>query len=208
MLGLRNPVTKRERRAVARALEQERRRVAADVHDLVMQDLALALANARTLEQDLAGTSRASLVVSAGERALAGARAVVGGLTEPEHEPISRTIEASVQAAARGAPLRFDANGVPGSARADRQTRAALMHVAREAVTNATKHAGANAIEVSLQYDGNWRLTVRDEGTGFQRTHRGNGFGLRSMRAHVHALGGSLQVRSAEEGTTVEAVLP
>ncbi len=207
--GLLNPLGERQRRAVALALEQERRRVAAEVHDLVMQDLSLALANARTLAEDLAGTARASLVVSAGERALAGARLVVSGLTEPAHEPIARAIEASVQAAARGARLTFDAEGVPGSARPDRQTHEALVHVAREAVTNASKHAGANAIEVSLQYDGSWRLIVRDEGAGFDSARTGNGFGLRSMRAHVHALGGVLHVRSAtEEGTTVEAVLP
>lgn len=236
MLGLRNPVVERERRAVARALEQERRRVAAEVHDLVMQDLSLALANARTLAEDLAGTARADLVVSAGERALAGARLVVGGLTEPdgratqstwgtrstwgrdhrrpivpvgEGEPIARAVEASVQAAARGARLSFNADGVPGSAQVDRQTREALVHVAREAVTNATKHAGAHAIEVSLQYDGSWRLTVHNEGAGFDSADTANGFGLRSMEAHVQALGGSLRVRSAvEEGTTVEAVLP
>jgi signal transduction histidine kinase len=214
--GLLSVLTARERRsavhhrqAIARALEQERRRVAAEVHDLVMQDLSLALANARSLADDPAETARASLVVSAGERALAGARVVVGGLTEPDCEPIARAIEASVQAAARGARLKFDAGGVPGSARPDRQTREALVHVAREAVTNASKHAGTNAIEVSVQYDGSWRLTVRDEGAGFDWERSGNGFGLRSMRAHVQALGGSLHVRSADEqGTTVEAVLP
>jgi signal transduction histidine kinase len=199
----------RERQAITRALEQERRRVAAEVHDLVMQDLSLALANARSLADDPAETARASLVVSAGERALAGARVVVSSLTEPDCEPIARAIEASVQAAARGARLKFDAGGVPGSAWPDRQTRAALVHVAREAVTNASKHAGTSAIEVSVQYDGSWRLTVRDEGAGFDSARTGNGFGLRSMRAHVQALGGSLHVRSANaEGTTVEAVLP
>jgi signal transduction histidine kinase len=202
----------RERRAVARALQRERRRVAAEVHDLVMQDLSLALANARSLSDDPAETTRAGLVVSAGERALAGARVVVGDLTEqsePDSEPIARAVEASVQAAARGAQLRFDAGGVPRSARPDRLTREALVHIAREAVTNASKHAETNAIEVSLQYDGSWRLRVRDEGAGFDSTRTGNGFGLRSMRAHVQALGGSLHVRSAAEGgTTVEAVLP
>ena len=42
----------RERRAMADLLAVERRRIAADVHDLIMQDLALALANARTLADD------------------------------------------------------------------------------------------------------------------------------------------------------------
>src|ERR1700686_1847713 len=90
-----------ERRAV-RTLARERRRVAADVHDLVMQDLSLALANARTLAHEHAQTpranlvvTRADLVVTAGERALAGARVVVSGLTDGParaSEPIVRAI--------------------------------------------------------------------------------------------------------------------
>ena len=56
------------------ALAQERGRIAADVHDLVMQDLAFALAAARTLADDPALAQRALAVVEASERALAGAR--------------------------------------------------------------------------------------------------------------------------------------
>jgi len=220
-----------ERRG-AQALVRERRRVAAEVHDLIMQDLSLALANARALAGeaecvpgdaegvpgDAEGAGQASLVVGAGERALTGARAVVSGLmgdSRRRSEPIVRAIETSAQAAARSTRLIFDADGVPGSARPDRPTREALVHVAREAVTNATKHARANAIEVTLQYTGQWHLRVRDEGEGFDAEggvdaeNGGDGFGLSSMRAQVLALGGVLHISSAaEEGTTVEVVLP
>jgi signal transduction histidine kinase len=217
-----------ERRAVARTLEQERRRVAADVHDLIMQDLALALANARTLANRHSGDSQASIVVSAGERALTGARAILRSLAAQASSgstavgprcasppaavgsgPLVRAIEASAQAAARSTRLVFDAAGVPGSARADGPTRAALLHVAREAVTNATKHASPNAIEVTLTYTDRWRLTVRDEGEGFDAADTDNGFGLTSMRAQARALGGVLRVTSAaDRGTTVEVILP
>ncbi len=239
-----------ERRASARKLDQERRRVAADVHDLIMQDLSLALANARTLANRHSGDSQASVAVSSGERALAGARAVLGSLaTQPssrpeaagprrtrlsavagprcvglsavagprcaglsavaDSAPIVRAIEASAQAAARSTHLVFDAAGVPGSAHADGPTRAALLHVAREAVTNATKHASPNAIEVTLRYTDRWRLTVRDEGDGFDAADTDNGFGLTSMRAQARALGGVLRVSSAaDRGTTVEVILP
>ncbi len=215
-----------ERRAT-RVLAHERRRVAADVHDLVMQDLSLALANARTLAGERADTPRAGLVVSAGERALAGARVVVSGLTQErggltqersglmqvrgrDSEPIVRAIQASAQAAARNTPLIFDARGVPGSARPNRPTREALVHIAREAVTNATKHTCSDAIMLTLRYTGQWRLTVRDEGEGFDAEAGSTGsFGLTSMRAHVRALGGVLDISSAaEQGTTVEVMLP
>ncbi|HEY7960981.1 MAG TPA: ATP-binding protein [Solirubrobacteraceae bacterium] len=242
------------KRTCAAAVAQERRRIAADVHDLIMQDLSLALANARALLEahvDPAHSPHASAAVAAGERALDAARTLVRDLSdqaredpapitrgpfdrvpfnrgtfnrapfnrapfnrEPsDREPLVRAIEASVQAAAPGTLVTFDAGRVPVSVRPDRPTREALLHIAREAVRNATKHAASkhaapNAIEVTLEYNGRWRLTVRDEGAGFDAARAGNGFGLHSMRAHAHALGGVLNLTSAADGTTVEAVLP
>jgi signal transduction histidine kinase len=194
-----------------------------------MQDLSLALANTRTLTNGHAQGEQADLIVGAGERALSGARTIVSELTPQappcprvagplqqnlparahDPEPIVEAIEASAQAAARDTHLVFDAAGVPGSPAVDAPTRAALLHVTREAVTNAAKHANPNAIEVTLRYTGSWRLTVRDEGEGFDAGAANNGFGLGSMRAHAHALGGVLHVTStADRGTTVEVLLP
>jgi signal transduction histidine kinase len=208
-----------ERRAAVRTVARERRRMAADVHDLIMQDLSFALANARTLTDDPARAgSSASTVVSAGERALAGARDMLNGLSERDTRPIAQAVEASVRAAARHTPLAFDAERVPSSARLDQPTHDALVHIAREAVTNAVKHARPNAIEVVLEHAGQWRLTVRDDGRGFEGAagaapattpNVGDGFGLSSMRHSAHAVGGAVHVGSiAGVGTTVEAILP
>ncbi len=195
-----------------RLLAHERWQMASDVHDLIMQDLSLALANARALNDHPASASRASIVVGALERALAGARDVLGGLSEHDTRPIALTIEASARAAARHTPLRFDAARVPSSARPDQHTRAALVHIAREAVTNAVKHARPNAIEVVLEHAEQWRLTVRDDGHGFDEAPAApavGGFGLVSMRESAHALGGAVHIGSLTgAGTTVEAVLP
>jgi signal transduction histidine kinase len=198
-----------ERRAPLHALARERRRMAADVHDLIMQDLSFALANARTLVDDPARAPQASTVVSAGERALAGARDVVSGLSEHDTRPIEQAVEASVRAAARHTPLTFDAKRPESCAELDKPTRDALVHIAREAVTNAVKHARPSALEVVLEHTGQWRLTVRDDGRGFDEAPLHAGFGLASMRQSAHALGGAVRVASATgEGTTVEAILP
>jgi signal transduction histidine kinase len=193
-------------------LARERRRMAADVHDLIMQDLSLALANAHALSDHPTDRARASLVVGALERALAGARDVLGGLAEHDARPIAQAVEAGVRLAARSTPLTFHAERIPAAARPDRPTREALVHIAREAVTNAVKHARPSEIEVMLEHDGRWRLTVRDDGRGFGAAPADpevGGFGLASIRASAHALGGAVHVGSAAgEGTTVEAVLP
>ncbi len=198
-----------ERQTADRALARERRRIAADVHDLIMQDLSLALATARALTDDPACAHQANAVVSAGERALAGARQLLGELAEHDTRPIAQAVEASVRAAARHTPLAFHATRVPSTAELDQPTRHALVHIAREAVTNAVKHASASTVEVVLEHAGQWRLTVRDDGRGFDEAPAGEGFGLASMRHSAHALGGAVHVgRGSGGGTTVEAVLP
>ncbi len=191
------------------ALAGQRRRFAADLHDLVMQDLALALANARKLAEHPACAAQAGDVVAAGERALAGARRMLEDLSGGERTPVVEAVEASVRAAARTTPLRFHADRVPCGAQPDTPTLVALVHVGREAVTNATKHASASTIEVVLEREDEWRLRIRDDGRGCDPDAVERGFGLQSMRRCVHALGGLLCVTSEPElGTTVEAVLP
>jgi signal transduction histidine kinase len=200
------------REALAETLADERRRMAADVHDLIMQDLSFALATARTLAADPAAAPQASIVVAAGERALAGARDVIGGLVGRDREPVVEAVEDVVMVAARGVPLSFDAAGVATSAQPDHLTLQTLIHVGREGVTNAVKHADPRFIEVRLDHADEWRLQVRDHGRGFDPAAlAGDGFGLASMRRHAETLGGSLHIVSASgstAGTLVEVVLP
>jgi signal transduction histidine kinase len=207
----------RTRRAVADALAQERRRLAANVHDLILQDLSFALANIRALADDPSCppcAAKAATAVTAADQALEGAREVMRELVmgpPAEHvaEPIVRAVEASARAAARRTTLRFDASRAPASAELDSRSHDALVHITREAVTNAVKHARTSAVEVVLEQADHWRLTVRDDGLGFDEVPDDAGFGLFSMRQAAHALGGAVHVESAPgRGTTVEAVIP
>ncbi len=157
----------------------------------------------------MAPSPQASTIVAAGERALAGARRIVGDLAARDRVPVIEAVDASVRMAARRTPLSFDAAGVPAGMQPDQPTLDALVHIGREAVTNAIKHADPVAVEVVLEYADEWLLRVRDDGRGFEATDACGGFGLESMRRHAQALGGSLAVTSAANaGTTVEVVLP
>jgi signal transduction histidine kinase len=191
------------------ALAQERARIAADVHDLVMQDLAFALAAARTLADDPALAQRALAVVEASERALAGARGVVDDLVRHNRPSVIEAVRGSVTTASRHVPVTFESDGVDASSQPDRHTLDALVHIGREAVTNAVKHAEPDSIAVVLEHADEWRLNVSDHGRGFDVTAAGGGFGLESMRRQAHALGGRLLVSSTPgRGTTVETVIP
>jgi two-component system, NarL family, sensor kinase len=209
-------------RAETEALARERRRIAADVHDLVMQDLASALASARSLadapDPVASSSGQAQTIVVAAERAFAGARRVVEGLVAQDRRPVVESVEDSVCLAARHVPLSFDAGGVRDEAQPDGPTLDALVHIGREAVTNAVKHADPSGIEVVLEHADEWRLLIRDDGKGCDLDgpdrdgpdlHGPGGFGLASMRRHAQMLGGLLIVVSEPGGgTTVEAVLP
>lgn len=190
-------------------LAQERERLAADVHDLIMQDVAFALARARAIAAEPELVARhAQEAVAAGERALAGARAILSGLAGSEQRPIVEALEESVRVAVRGVALSFESAVVEGL-RADKETADALVHIAREAATNAVKHAAPEHVSVTLSHDDEWRLRVSDDGCGFAPGAVARGFGLESIATRARALGGSLSVDSAPgEGTVIEVSLP
>ena len=93
-----------------------------------------------------------------------------------------------------------------------RDTALCVYRIAQEALTNAIKHAGADAIEISLENDsGALRLNVRDDGVGFDIADGvpGSGLGLSSMHERAQLVGGSLSIRSQPgKGTTVSASVP
>jgi signal transduction histidine kinase len=89
-----------------------------------------------------------------------------------------------------------------------------LYRVAQEALANVAKHAAARQVLVSLSVqEGVARLAIRDDGAGFDvskvaRNNDPEHIGLSSMRERVEMAGGSFQVRSRPgQGTTVTAVL-
>jgi len=198
-----------ERGTPVELLATETRRVAAEVHDLIMQDLSWALANARALQDDPAVASRVNVVVTAAERALAGAREVLGGLSHRDSKPVVEAVEESVRTAARDVPFTLDSTNAPPDAQPERSTLDALVHISREAVTNAVKHGRAASVAVVLWHGDGWHLKIGDRGCGFDPGDRRTGFGLDSMDSHARAVGGQLRVTSVPgEGTVVEAVLP
>ena len=90
-------------------------------------------------------------------------------------------------------------------------TRAALLRIVREAVTNTARHAKASEVTVSLMQDGRLELRISDNGVGFDPAAPGRdwGFGLGSMRERAQAIGGQLEIRSEEgKGTQVQVVIP
>jgi two-component system CheB/CheR fusion protein len=79
-----------------------------------------------------------------------------------------------------------------------------LYRIAREAVTNAVKHAQARSITIQIDRQGAMlRLRIADDGIGIGRAAASDGIGLQIMRYRAHSIGGVLVVEPGSRGGTV-----
>lgn len=88
----------------------------------------------------------------------------------------------------------------------------ALFRILQESLTNIARHAEATSVAVTLkQIDHQWRLSIRDDGKGFDEMtlrHR-RGIGLIGMRERVQMLGGTFRLESVpRQGTLIEVCIP
>ncbi|HEY4033981.1 MAG TPA: ATP-binding protein [Ktedonobacteraceae bacterium] len=85
-----------------------------------------------------------------------------------------------------------------------------LFRIAQESLTNAARHAHAQRVSISLQQEQEViRLQIRDDGCGYDTSKAHTGLGILGMRERAAAVGGTLTINSGPgDGTTVEAVLP
>lgn len=206
-----------ETRRAAGALE-ERARLSRDIHDTLAQgfsSIVLLAASGRRAGADPTGALE--LVEGQARASLDEARAVVADLTPPalQGSGLPAALERLAASASErcGIPVAFDVEGAEREL--PRAHEVALLRLAQGALANATTHAGAARIALSLSIaDDGTRLDVVDNGVGFdphltRGGDDGTGYGLRAMRERMAALGGSLTVESAPgEGTAVAAHLP
>ncbi|MEO1035710.1 MAG: ATP-binding protein [Pseudomonadota bacterium] len=199
-------------RRIARRYEligDERRRIAQDFHDSFMQEVFGALMIGRTLEGSSATQNSATRLVSLLESATDSARASVNELSD-------RSDDASLADALRAhnpaQTVGRDAANIQieelGDAWPLRRERAFfLSRAAKEAITNAVKHARASSIEVTLEWQRmSLRIQIVDNGIGFDVTdaRQLNSFGLEAMERLAKAGRAEFTLRSSrDEGTSV-----
>lgn len=217
MRRIRRAGEERERllQSAINASDAERLRIARDLHDGVVQDLAgssFALSTvamrpglAADVSGELAGVSR-SLRTSM--RTL---RSLLVEIYPPELH--TEGLEAALSdllspLSARGIRTSLRVGDVSG---ASEEAVALVWRVAQETVRNALRHAGASSVEVSVVLaGGELVLEVVDDGSGFDGGAVPSGhFGLRGLQSLSRDAGGRLRVESAEgRGTTVTLAVP
>lgn len=195
-------------RSVVTASDAERRRIARDLHDGVVQDLAGSAYTLSALARDAQGPDRDELVETSDvlRHSLHSLRSLL-----VEIHPPGLTAD-TLPAALHDLTAPVAASGVDvevhtGTTRAGEETVALVWRVAQEAVRNTLRHARARHLRVDIGTHGRALvLEVTDDGVGFdpdlvrQDTH----YGLRGLTSLVRDSGGTLTVTTARgQGTTV-----
>lgn len=201
------------------AQENERRRLAGDIHDgisqrlvslwyhlLAAEDAAASVGDDDRLRRELAVAKELATA------ALDEARAAIGGLRPTMLDDLG--LGPSIESLARSLPvaeLRLDLGPVELAPHAE----VALYRIAQEALQNVLKHAGATSVMVRLATDPDGvRLLVADDGRGFaEKPSPGDGsrrsYGMGSIRERAELIGAQLTLESHPgKGTTLEVLVP
>jgi two-component system sensor histidine kinase UhpB len=200
--------------AALAAQEEERARVARDLHDEVNQSLTgllLRLEAAREaappqLEAELAETK--ALANQAMRELLSLARQLRP--TALDDLGLAAAVAGQVEQLGRGEiEASFEADGDFSDLGDDAQL--VVYRVAQEALSNAGRHSGAGSVAVTLsrREDGGVALEVADDGRGFAFEESERGLGIGGMRERALLIGGELTIESRPgAGTTVRLTVP
>jgi signal transduction histidine kinase len=201
-------------RALSRRLlevqEEERARLARDLHDDVGQVLtALKIRLESVARGDPATGARLADCIDTTHHALDRVRQLSFALRPAQLDDLGleSALRSHVQreAGAGGVKAHFELTGAPRGIAPEIET--ACFRVAQEAITNVLRHASAANLWVRLACaDGRLELSVRDDGAGFDLDAGRRSLGLLGMEERVALAGGELEVRSAPgQGTSLRA---
>jgi PAS domain S-box-containing protein len=208
--------SKRVEAALAKVREAERRRMARELHDGVLQDLAYTVQAMQYIKLNAEGTGLEEELqkqVNAIRNAVHELRVAVHNLrlADDLDQPFPMLLESLVErnrAMVQDQQIGLEVEeGFPSAALGEDGIE--LLRILQEALTNARRHSGARNVLVSLKREGNDLVgEVSDDGRGFG-PEIASGVGLRSMRERASALGGRLEAESEPgEGTMARIRVP
>jgi len=196
----------------------ERQRLAREMHDVLAHSLSglmLQLEGARMLVAANPSDPRLPGVIERahhlGRSGLEEARRAIGTLRDDELPGPERLAGLAAQfQEVSGVPCQFTVSGQAYELASE--AGLAVYRVAQEALTNITKHACPERVEVHLGYEpGGTRLTVEDFAMSRETPHvvgDDSGYGLTGMRERAELLGGELTTAMTREGFRVELRVP
>jgi signal transduction histidine kinase len=196
------------RARIVAAGDEARRRIERDLHDGAQQRLVTLTMHVRSLEADLPHDSDLKDEIGGLAEELAAASEELRRFSHGIHPAVlsNAGLRPALRSLCRRAAMPVELS-VNVERRLPESVEVAAYYVVAEALTNATKHASASLVTVTVEADDvSVRLTVADDGVGGANPH---GSGLLGLKDRVEALGGRIDITSRDvEGTTLAAEIP
>jgi len=207
--------------------DEERRRLARDLHDSVGQLLAGASMNLAMLQRRIPGTeSEEAKLVTELSKLLEQSVKEIRTLSYLLHPPLldevglPSALEWYVSGFAGRSQIKVDLEIPENLGRFRREAELAVFRIVQETLTNIHRHSGSPSAKIALSRSRQQvRLRVEDRGKGISPSAIANngskpgapsalGVGISGIRERVRQLGGQMQVRTGQWGTSVEVILP
>lgn len=222
-------------RAIAQAQEDERRRVALELHDATGQELTALVLKLALIEQDLEAERRMvegdplsdmdapltdhdalhqqlASAIQLAQRTMTGVRSLAQQLrpTVLDDLGLAAALRWLGQELGNRSPGKIQIKTDGGNVRLPPLVETMLFRVTQEALTNALRHSQARTIVVTFHCTGDRALvTIRDDGVGFTWPFAGSGIGIRGMSERMALVGGQCQIVSHPgQGATITASVP
>ncbi len=203
-------------RARYAAVLDERARIAREAHDSLAQGLTAISLQLESVEETMTEAPEEAgkhldLARALVRSSLSEARRLVSGL-RPEsldHQELAAALEEIGRQLTADSPTSFNLRSDGRARTLPEGIEQALFRIGQEAITNAVRHARARRVEVELAFSRrDVRLTVGDDGVGFDPAAQHAGFGLLGLRERAQELGGRMEIESRPgHGTTLSFVV-
>ncbi len=216
MAALQTEARRKTMAAVLGAEENERRRIAADLHDSVAQKMVVAKINLETLghylpEMDTRQQQVYNNIFSLVDESCTDVRELSHNMmpqaffTSGLNVAIKNFIE---KIDSRGLQFHFNAEGGPEDVGTNTQVMA--YRILQEVVQNILKHAKATRVDISMMYtNGDMDITIEDNGVGFDTGMVNESAGMKGMRSRIEILNGTMEIQSAPgKGTAITFFIP
>jgi PAS domain S-box-containing protein len=201
-----------------KAQDEERRRLARELHDTTVQTLAaqsMMLVRLQRDEARLADESRALLAeaLACSERAARELRSFSYLLHPPllDELGLAGALRDYAEGFSRRTEIKVETQIEFAGERLPPDIELALFRIVQESLGNVLRHSGSPSAIIRLaRKDAHVLLEITDRGRGLgaAKAQRAAGVGLAGMRERLRQLGGRLEMKSTPQGTTVQAIVP
>jgi signal transduction histidine kinase len=204
---------------ILRAQDEERRRIAREIHDTTVQKLALLSMNLAQLKRPSNPANTASTLESS-QSLTTECIQELRTLSYVLHPPmldelgLASALKIYVEGIAQRSGILITTEIDPHLKRLDPDVEMALFRVAQESLSNVLRHSGSKTARICLSNHDGVELAIIDEGKGIDKRQPqseipvGMGVGIAGMNERINQLGGILTIDSGPNGTTVRARVP